>query len=270
MADVRVMTWNLWWRFGPWEERLPVIEATIRAESPDVVCLQEVWVEEGGRHQAVLLGEALGLHHAAADQPFHDGVAFTNAVLSRWPITAVTTHALPGADGEPGHRHVLWCELDTPFGRVPVASTHLEYPFDHSPVRVDQVHELCRLVARRRSGPEAFPVVLAGDFNATPESDEIRMLTGRTGPPVPGLVFTDAWEVVGEGPGWTWHDDNPHLAGTAWPRRRLDYVFVSWPRPKPVGNPQRCWLAGTDAVGGIWPSDHYAVVVELVVEPVAS
>ena len=37
------MTWNLWWRFGNWEQRQRAIVDTIREADPDVVCLQEVW-----------------------------------------------------------------------------------------------------------------------------------------------------------------------------------------------------------------------------------
>ena len=40
-------------------------------------------------------------------------------------------------------------------------------------------------------------------------------------------------------------------------------MFVSWPRPKPVGNPVAAWLAGVEPVDGIVPSDHAAVVVDL-------
>jgi hypothetical protein len=68
-------------------------------------------------------------------------------------------------------------------------------------------------------------------------------------------------------PGWKLveHVPNryPYQADTAWPNRRLDYVFVSWPRPKPLGNPLRAHLAGTDAIGELHPSDHAAVVVDL-------
>jgi hypothetical protein len=40
---------------------------------------------------------------------------------------------------------------------------------------------------------------VCGDFNAGPDSDELRMLTGRSETPVPGLVFYDAWELAGDG-----------------------------------------------------------------------
>jgi endonuclease/exonuclease/phosphatase family metal-dependent hydrolase len=266
---MRLITWNVWWRFGPWEARHAAVEAVLRAEAPDVVCLQEVWAEEGGADLASLLGTALGLDAACALAPFHDGLAFCNAVLSAWPIVAAETVRLPALDGAPSHRHLLWCELDHPAGRRYVASTHLEYPFDASATRVVQTRAVAELVAARRPAPESnFPVVVAGDLNAVPDSDELRLLTGRTAPPVPGLVFTDAWEVAGNGGvGATWDAANLHQAGTAWPRRRLDYVLVSWPRPKPYGNPVGCHLAGVQPVDGVQASDHYAVVADLSEDP---
>jgi endonuclease/exonuclease/phosphatase family metal-dependent hydrolase len=108
-----------------------------------------------------------------------------------------------------------------------------------------------------------MPILMAGDFNAVPDSDEIRMLTGRSEPAIEGLVFTDLWEVAGEGPGHTWRRDNPYIADSTWPNRRLDYLFMSWPRPRPLGNPIEVWLAGVDAVGGVHPSDHAAVVADV-------
>jgi endonuclease/exonuclease/phosphatase family metal-dependent hydrolase len=34
---------------------------------------------------------------------------------------------------------------------------------------------------------DRVPLVVCGDFNADPDSDEIRMLRGRSSAPVPGL-----------------------------------------------------------------------------------
>jgi endonuclease/exonuclease/phosphatase family metal-dependent hydrolase len=107
-------------------------------------------------------------------------------------------------------------------------------------------------------------VVLGGDLNAVPDSDEVRMLTGRSASPVRNLVMSDCWEHVGEGAGATWRRDNPYQSITAWPNRRLDYVLVSWPRPKPLGNPVQARLAGIDPVAGVYASDHAAVVVDLI------
>ncbi|MEL6893479.1 MAG: endonuclease/exonuclease/phosphatase family protein, partial [Actinomycetota bacterium] len=111
---------------------------------------------------------------------------------------------------------------------------------------------------------EELPLVLGADLNAVPDSDEIRLATGLS-PGVRGIAFGDAWAQAGESDGNTWLRDNPASADSAWPNRRLDYVLVSWPRPKPVGNPIRCWTTGRPACDDdVWPSDHLAVVADLV------
>jgi endonuclease/exonuclease/phosphatase family metal-dependent hydrolase len=267
---MRVMTWNLWWRLGPWEERAAAIASVVREVQPDVLLLQEVWSAEGDS-AAHRLAAAVGLAHVEiTDDPFAErrgeaGVGFHNAIASRWPLAQVRSHALPRLDGTPGHRRALSAVVDTPHGEWPVVSTHLDHRFDESAVRQLQAESLLHLVAEIRGDPDTtLPVVLGGDMNAVPDSDEIRVLTGRRAGPVRNLVLSDCWEQVGDGPGHTWSSDNPHQSVTAWPNRRLDYVFVSWPRPKPVGNPLRAFLAGTTAVEGVWPSDHAAVVVDLV------
>jgi endonuclease/exonuclease/phosphatase family metal-dependent hydrolase len=263
------MTWNLWWRFGPWEERAPAIAAVVAEQQPDVLCLQEVWSLEG-ESAAGRLAEQLGYHHALTDDPFagHRGESrpgFHNAILSRSPLTDVVSHPLPRLDGTPGHRRVL--SARTTIGELTwtVVSTHLDHRFDDSALREAQAREVLHVVAGLRTDPDTEPpVVVCGDFNAPPDSDEVRLLTGRRAGPIRNLVLTDSWEAVGDGPGATWRSDNPYQQATAWPNRRLDYVFVSWPRPKPLGNPAAAWLAGTAPVDGVVPSDHAAVVVDLV------
>ena len=48
---VRIATWNLWGRYGPWEARLPVIVENLGAINADILALQEVW-EDDTRSQA--------------------------------------------------------------------------------------------------------------------------------------------------------------------------------------------------------------------------
>jgi endonuclease/exonuclease/phosphatase family metal-dependent hydrolase len=60
---IRVATWNVCERFGPWEERWPAIVEELRALDPDVIALQETWREE--RTQARLLADGLGYPHWA-------------------------------------------------------------------------------------------------------------------------------------------------------------------------------------------------------------
>lgn len=266
---MRVMTWNLWWRFGPWQQRHDAIAHVVIEQQPDVLFLQEVW-SDGEQSSAGLLADRLGFHHALTDDPFLDRrngePGFHNAIVSRWPLLDVASHPLPRADGQPGHRRVLTAAVVDEGGlRWPVVSTHLDYRFDESNLRQMQCETLLAIVQAVRDDPAtAPPVVVGGDFNAPPDADEIRMLTGRRAVPVQGLVLSDCWEQVGEGTGATWRSDNPYQSETAWPNRRLDYLFVSWPRPKPLGNPTRVWLAGVDPVDGVVPSDHAAVVADLI------
>ena len=124
---------------------------------------------------------------------------------------------------------------------------------------------MAELVAEQRNDPATgFPTVLLGDLNAVPGQRRGSPAHRRHRPAVPNLVFTDAWLAAGNTePGWTWNGSNPHLADSTWPNRRIDYVLVSWPRPKPMGSISRCWLAGEEPCDGVVPSDHYAVVAEL-------
>lgn len=266
-------TWNLWWKFGPWEARQEPIATELSAVDPDVCCLQEVWVDEGV-DQAAVLGERLGRHVARSTDSEGTAHRFGNAVLSRWPVVEHFTLVLPGVDGRPSHRSALFCRIDVPGAIHPwwIVSTHLEWRYTGSRLREDQLQTIVDEAARIRRLDADTIVVIGGDFNAVADSNEMRRLTGMAEPYDDEMVFTDAWAAVGEGSGDTWTRDNPHSANAQWPRRRLDAVFVSWPRPKPTGNPVGAHLFGTQArptglpVGDethVVPSDHYGVVVEL-------
>jgi endonuclease/exonuclease/phosphatase family metal-dependent hydrolase len=262
---VRAATWNLGHRFGEHHRRHQAIIATLRSANLDIVCLQEVWADEDGQDQVDLLTDALSVHSVRTPSIFWRGQSFGNAVLSRWPILESDTVALTDAKGERTPRTLLFAVIDSPFGVITCVSTHFEHRFDRSSTRMAQAAQLCAEIVRRRSNAETtFPTIVGGDLNAVPDSDEVRMITGRSAPTERGLVLTDSWEMAGDGsPGYTWARSNPHLADATWPNRRLDYLLVSWPRPKTIGVPLMAELLGTESVDGIVPSDHYGVVVDL-------
>jgi endonuclease/exonuclease/phosphatase family metal-dependent hydrolase len=257
---LRMLTWNLWGRGGPWEARLEAIVATLQAVQPDVALLQEVW-ELGKRNQGAVLADRLGFHSAFEGRPTADGVWVGNAVLSRWPIGSYEARPLPAPPELNELRNVVCARITGPRGPLDVYSTHLNWKSDQSAVRQEQVRALARCVADTATG--GFPPILAGDFNAAPDSDEIRMLTGRTVVPVPGLVFYDAWEVAGDGSaGFTWRNENPWARPDLEPDRRIDYVFVGVPRRGGAGHVVASRLVG-QPVGGLHPSDHLGVLAEL-------
>lgn len=261
---IRLATWNIWWRHGDPAARAPAILATLRELDADVIGLQEVCSREPD--QVAWLRDELGYEVAAAPGGDDDRFTIVNAIASRWPVIDSDWRYLDVGE-MPNHRTVLWARLDTPHGPWDVYTTHLSHGFDQSALRARQLDEVAAWVAERRSGsPDTIlPPVLVGDLNAVPESDEIRRLVGTAPPAVPGLVFSDVWAQAGEGDGTTYSDDNPYVNDSAWPERRLDYLFVSWPRRRPNGNPRRAWRFGIAPVDGIVGSDHWGVAADLTV-----
>ncbi len=259
-TGVKVVSWNLWWRFGPWERRLEAIRATVAELDADVYAFQEVW-QEGDSNLAAIVAGDLGFHHEYRAWAEHDGVGFGNAVVSRWPITDSRSIEFEDPEGDT-RRNALMVRIDGPRGPIQVFCTHLNWKRFESDVRQRQVAELARFVADCR--PRGYPAVICGDFNAEPGSEEIAMMTGLTTVPVPGLVFFDAWAVAGEGgPGHTWTNRNPFAAAVLEPDRRIDYVFTGWPRSGGAGHVVGCRVVGDSPVGGIWPSDHLGVEARL-------
>ena len=266
---LKVLTWNLWWRFGPWEARRPAIAATLARLDADVICLQEVWDTDADGCFAAELAEGLGFHHAYGSHLDLDGVRFGNAVLSRWPITGRDVLTLPAPDHQQESRTCVRADIDGPRGGLQVFSTHLNWRFDQSETRQHQVRAIARFVSAARSQADrAMPPILCGDFNADPDSDEMRMLTGKAATPVPKLVFHDAWDVAGEASsssttGATWTNANPYARLDLEPDRRIDYVLVGWPKAGGAGHVTRCTVECAEPVDDVVPSDHLGVLAEL-------
>ena len=266
---LRLLTLNLWHDSGPWPQRAAQIRAWLDRLDPDVVGFQEALRGERLDQVAELLGARLPHRaYARGSGMLRDGapVDFGNAVASRWPIAAREELALPDrGDGET--RSALWVAIDAPFGRLALTCTHLHWRFHHGDTRVRQVREVA-LQAIRRRPVGGFPPVLLGDFNAEPDSDEVRFLTGLHAVDGKSVYFNDGWRVAGDGgPGITWSNRNPWARAALEPDRRIDYVFAGYPTREGLGRVERCRVVCDDAVDGVWPSDHFGVYAELRSEP---
>jgi endonuclease/exonuclease/phosphatase family metal-dependent hydrolase len=269
---MRIVTWNLWWRHGPWQERRKAIAAVLAETAPDVCGLQEVWggTDEDAENLAAELADQLGMHWCWAPLPIsarrraeHGGdMAIGNAVLSRWPIASQEQLPLPVAETEQP-RVALHARIDTPGGPLPFFTTHLTHRPDASGERVAQVRALAGFIDEHLDD-SAYPPVVTGDLNAAPESDEVRLLGGLlTAPVVPGRVLLDAWWYAdGSEPAATWDRANPHVGEPGIFDVRIDYVLVGLPRSG-RGRVLSVTRAGTRPVDGMVASDHYAVVADL-------
>lgn len=253
---------GLWGDGRRLDRRVTLALEALRALDPDVVALQEASAGLGRGNVASRLAAALGLQHVwapatsrALTPPFGRLLTWVMnfaegpAVLSRFPIAASEIHELPRcgtARFDP--RVALIVGLDTPWGRLPVLSTHTS-------------RDACQI---RRVGELALglrgetPALVMGDLNTVESAEPIAALARE------GLV--DAFRTA-----------NPTEPGlTVWQRvdapgatvfRRVDYVFIVPGRAvaarvrtgRVVLNTPAREPDGTT----LWPSDHYGVLVEL-------
>lgn len=259
---MRVVTWNVWGRYGSdWETRQAGLEATLAAVGPDVICLVESW-RHGESSQPGRIAARLGLpyHHFVGDWVQEDWLSGFGLVC-RWPMSEPRHYALRSEDDD-GAGQVVHVAIDGERGPIQLFAVMLDYPLDASALRQGQVRQLVQFVQEVASRRE--PVIVCGDFNAGPDSDEIRMLTGRAATASPGMVFYDSWEVAGDGSaGHTWSNSNPLAAVGLYPDRRFDYIFSAWPRRGGVGHAVRCALLGVSPPGQAQISDHYGLLADL-------
>jgi len=261
MDRIRVATLNIWNRMGPWEERLVAIRKEVERLQPDVMGLQEVLVlPEHAFDQARAIADELGYHVAFGRSPDAEPYTMGNAILSRWPIARTFTFGLPGTDE---HRCLVFAEIDSPVGKIPFFSTHLNWKFDESDVRQLQVRAIARFVDANRGKATSYPAIVVGDFNAEPDSDEIRFLRGLGSLGGRSVHFHDVFGHVGKGPGVTFSLKNPYAALLREPDRRIDYIWVRGGDERFRGEPLAAHVAFDAPVGEAYPSDHFGVFAEL-------
>ncbi len=265
MKPVRVVTLNLWNDRPDVEKRMRVAVEGLRALQPDVIGLQEVWGPGQGENQSIEIARALAARHwfdSVEERP--TGGAIGNAVVSRFPIQRRESLALPSTAEDP--RRAIYCALETPGGILPFFTTHFSWEMWHSPRRESQAVALDEFVAARAGD---LPPILTGDFNASPDSDTVRFLTGRASLQGRGAYYRDAWHRRHpHEDGYTWSDRNPYAVRWIERNRRLDYVFVGPIREDGWGAilDSRVVLdmPGTD---GVFASDHFGVYAEIGVSP---
>ncbi|GAB4438990.1 MAG: hypothetical protein Kow00120_06750 [Anaerolineae bacterium] len=161
-----------------WPERRALVIAALRAEQPDVIAFQEVWLPIRQAHD---IAEALNAPRS--DRPYHVVVAEKSlpdpqegiALLSRAPIVEHERLALPGAGGRVAQR----IRIEVGGRMVDVANVHLHHrPFGDESVRLPQVRRLLDWMFARGDGV-ARRWLLAGDFNAPPETPTVQAARAR-------------------------------------------------------------------------------------------
>ncbi|RKG84374.1 hypothetical protein D7V88_22075 [Corallococcus terminator] len=232
---LRVMTFNIQSGLRGLER----VADVIRAESPDVVALQEVDVgstRAGGEDQVERLSALTGLKYRA-----HFGTTklygghYGIALLSRYPLESLAQYPLPTPRGaEP--RTLAHAVLDVDGREVSVYATHLiRRPFNGS-ARVRQSVFISNLLAK-----DPRPRLLMGDLNDDPDSRPVRLLRRQ---------LQDVAKVT--------HADGKgtYPMPLFLPSLRIDYVMACG-----------AFTPVSSRVLDVGASDHFPVVADLRLEP---
>lgn len=190
-------------------------------------------------------------------------------LASRWPLGPVHEVDLHVSD----RVDLPWCaavvaEIVAPPPVGPMLLVHHKptYAVGHAHERERQAVVTARFVEERLAGRDLH-VVLAGDFDDSPDAASIRFWTGHQSLGDTSVAYRDAWEAVHPGePGHTFTPLNPlERAGemSLEVGRRIDYVMVRCGVHGPSLDVAACFRVFDTAVGGIWDGDHFGVVADL-------
>lgn len=272
VSSVRVMTLNIWHRSGPWHERLALIRRGLSEISPDLVGLQEVLrlgqagPFDGTNDQASELAQDLGYGVAfGVVQGLGQGLVLGNALLARAPILRAETIELPSGDS-PFKRALLVALVDSGAAATPVLVTHLSFEPHEGSLRRRQLEIVVR-EASRFVAPSYAPVIVMGDLNADPDSEEMRYLLSWHGTGAERFRLIDAWSACPNEPGYTFDRRNGFAAEAREPSRRIDYILAGTLSGRAL-RPTASRLVLTESVLGasgapVWASDHFGLVTDL-------
>ena len=258
---IKILSWNLWWKFENYLERQELIFSELLELQPDILCLQEVWAEKD-ESQAEKIASLLNYNYIYGKSFEIDEVGFGNAVISRYPINEHTIHYMPTKPDFDEKRLLLHAKIKYNDLDLNVMCTHLNYKYEHQNIREDQVQFILEYISKLKK--TKFPIILCGDFNADPNSDEIRLITGHR-KPINQTVLRDAWVITNPyDQGFTWSNKNTYAKKTLEFDRRIDYIFVGRAGKNGIGQPIKSVLVGNNEKNNIFPSDHFGIITHLV------
>lgn len=184
---IRVASWNIE-RGKEADGQIAFIKDHPALSEADVLLLNEVDIgmaRSGNRDIVREISEALGFEYVFGNSylcldpgNIRDGASgeenslglHGNAILSRHPILraenvslAITKDKFHSSEKRLGHKKALWAEVQTPLGKLPVATAHL----DSGAAPWQRAAQLRDLLARLEERGVAERCVLGGDLNTT-------------------------------------------------------------------------------------------------------
>lgn len=228
---LRIMTYNL--RFGE-KASLEQLAEHIKAFDPDFVALQEVDVKtyreraplQNGKNFISELGYRTGMLSLYGKSIEYKDGYYGIGILSKHPYISVDKTMLAQPQKDKEQRVMLQAKFEVN-GKdtIVFASTHLDY--FSAETRNIQIEEIQRMLEQ-----SLYPVILGGDFNARPDSKEIRMGMSN-------------WQLL---------TDNDNTVPAHAPKYKIDYLY---------GYPKDIWNISWSQAIHSQLSDHLPIITEV-------
>ena len=159
------------------------IADVIRKSGAEIIALQEVDVNTDRSNQidqAKELAKLLDMNYYFSKSIDYRNGDYGNAILSKYPISNKRSFELPMT--VPGEkRSIALATIQLPNGKtIEFGSTH----FDLKDSRIDQAKFLNQLSIESKK-----PMIIGGDYNATPDSEEMIILKKEVNSPTKAIDF---------------------------------------------------------------------------------
>lgn len=228
--QLKVMTYNI--RFGELAS-LEQLGEFIKKNNPDIVFLQEVDVfthrpvakAQNGKNFIAELGYYTSMMSLYSKSIDYLGGYYGLGILSKYPFESMQRYKLPLVENGREQRCLLMARVElNDHTMITVGCTHLDLK---SEIRVIQVEEINRILKECKD-----PMVIGGDFNATPNSKEIET----------GMLS------------WFNASNDEYTSPAQSPQNKIDYIFCF---------PKSHWEMVGCEVPQSGLSDHLPVISEL-------
>ena len=237
--------WHDWPKHRQFIQRLESFAGMVKAESADVILLQEV-SHRSDFYVDQWLSERLGMAYAYSRANGNEaGIGFEEglAVLSSFPIQTLYLQQLGSTANLFVHRLAMGAKVLSPWGSFAAISVHLAI------LRRQNAQQLTHLYSWLNKIMGGLPTIIGGDFNSNENSPQMSRVRS---------AWTDTFRLIHPDADGTTHEIRTPQ-GRVIKRSRLDYILL---RP---GTSKWKVLETRHLDGCDGPhSDHRAVLTRLV------
>lgn len=260
-TDLNVMSFNIRYdnpddSLNNWQYRKDVAAKTIKSQNADIVGTQEVLVNQLNdlksrlpEYNAIGVGREDGIEKGEYSAILYKKDRFKEIKSGYFWLSE--TPEVAGSKGWDGacERIATWAILEDISSKKQLffINTHLDHVG-----KIARQEGVTLLLSRANALANGLPIIMTGDFNATPESDVIKHVTDVNSPE--HLIHSKDIAVEKSGTDWTFHG----FGKVPMERREfIDYVFVS----KGIKVAKHSVLP--EKLDDIFISDHSVVVAQI-------